>query len=238
VGRRTLLLVAALVVAALGTLLIFAYVRNADDRALEDQEPVEVLVAKTLIRAGTLGSEAEKQGTFKLQRIPRAATIPGVLSDTRPIQKLVAVSDIYPGEQIIVNKFAASGSTSALNIPTGDVAMSVTMGDPQRVAGFVRPGSEIVVFFSTEINGVKGTTVLLPKMTVLAVGPTTLQTTAGGGPANKEALPTAIITLAANQIEAQKLIYALQNGQLYFGLLDEESVIVKGPVVNETNLFK
>ena len=36
-GRRTLLLVAAFVVAALGTTLVFLYVHGANDRALADQ---------------------------------------------------------------------------------------------------------------------------------------------------------------------------------------------------------
>lgn len=241
-GRRTLLLVAALVVAALGTLLIFAYVRQADDRALKDQEPVEVLVAKTLIRAGTLGSAAERAGAFRLQRVPRSATIEGVLGDPRPITDLVAVGDIYPGEQIIRAKFAPPGSTSALAIPAGKIAMSIRLGDPERVAGFVRPGSEVVVFVSGEVEvrgtTVKGdlTTVLLPRITVLAVGPTTLKA-APGAQANKEQLPTAIITLAASQEEAEKLIYAQDHGELYFGLLTDESEITPGRPIGKTNVL-
>ncbi|HWL36274.1 MAG TPA: Flp pilus assembly protein CpaB [Frankiaceae bacterium] len=244
-GRRTLLLVAALVVAALGTLLIFAYVRQADDRALKDQEPVEVLVAKTLIRAGTLGSNAEKAGAFRLQRIPRSATIEGVLSDPRPISELVAVGDIYPGEQIIRNKFAVSGTTSALAIPTGKIAMSVRLGDPERVAGFLRPGSNVVIFLSgtVKFEGPNArpdeeiTTLLLPKITVLAVGPTTLKA-APAAQANKESLPTAILTLATTQEEAEKIIHAQRKGDLYFGLLNEDSVITRRRVLTDADLLE
>lgn len=241
-GRRTLLLVAAIVVAALGTVLIFAYVRNADNRALKDQEPVEVLVAKTLIKAGTLGSEAERTGSFKLQKVPRSATIVGVLSDPRPISSLVAVGDIYPGEQIITAKFAAAGTTSILPIPPGKVAMSVQMGDPERVAGFVQPGSEVAIFVTVTPSGAAGapgtqTRVLLARMTVLAVGPTTLRA-APKGEGNKEALPTAIITLAATQAQAEKLIFAKAQGNtLYFGLLTADSKIAPGTIIDGRNLF-
>lgn len=244
-GRRTLLLVAAIVVAALGTVLIFAYVKNADNRALKDQEPVEVLVAKTLIKAGTLGSEAERTGAFKLQKVPRSATIVGVLSDPRPIASLVAVSDIFPGEQIITAKFAVSGTTSILPIPPGKVAMSIKMGDPERVAGFVQPGSDIVVFITlpappgTSPNLALGgnvTRVLLPRMSVLAIGPTTLRA-APSGEGNKESLPSAILTLAADQAQAEKLIQAQKIGTLYFGLLTADSKIVPGTVVGNGNLF-
>jgi pilus assembly protein CpaB len=243
VGRRTLLLVAAIVVAALGTVLIFAYVRNADNRALKDQEPVEVLVAKTLIKAGTLGSEAERTGSFKLQKVPRSATIVGVLSDPRPISSLVAVGDIYPGEQIITAKFAQAGTTSILPIPPGKVAMSVQMGDPERVAGFVQPGSDVAIFVTVTPTGTSAgapgtqTRVLLSRMTVLAVGPTTLRA-APEGEGNKEALPTAIITLAATQVQAEKLIFAKAQGNtLYFGLLTADSKIAPGTIVDGRNLF-
>jgi pilus assembly protein CpaB len=242
VGRRTLLLVAAIVVAALGTVLIFAYVRNADNRALKDREPVEVLVAKTLIKAGTLGSEAERTGSFKLQKIPRDATIVGVLSDPRPISQLVAVGDIYPGEQIITAKFAAAGTTSILPIPPGKVAMSVQMGDPQRVAGFVQPGSEVAVFVTVTPkppipNVSDQSRVLLARISVLAVGPTTLRA-APEGEGNKESLPTAIITLAADQVQAEKLMFAVAHGNtLYFGLLTEDSKITPGSIVDDRNLF-
>jgi pilus assembly protein CpaB len=238
-GRRTLLLLVAIAVAAVGTGLVFVYVSNADDRALKNQEPVEVLVAKTLIRAGTLGSEAEKAGALTLQRIPRAATIEGALSDPRPINALVAVGDIYPGEQIIRAKFGQSGETSVLPIPEGEMAISVQMGDPERVAGFVRPGSDVAVIITITPQGARNgeqTRVLLPRMTVLAVGPTTLKT-APGAQANKEALPTAILTLAASQREAQKLIFGSQHGDLYFTLVNEESEIGPGAPVDIANLF-
>ena len=241
-GRRTLLLVAALVVAALGTLLIFGYVRNADNRALKDQQPVEVLVAKTLIKAGALGSEAERLGSFDLKKIPRSATIAGVLSDPRPIADLVAVSDIYPGEQIISAKFARSGTTSILPIPTGKIAISVQLGDPQRVAGFVQPGSEVVIFVMTTLvppprDGLADQVrVLLPRISVLAIGPTTLRA-APEGEGNKEALPTALITLAADQVQAEKIIYAVKHSSLYFGLLTADSKIEPKTLVDARNLF-
>jgi pilus assembly protein CpaB len=244
-GRRTVLLVAAVVVAALGTALIFAYVNRTDERALKDQRPVQVLVAKTLIKAGTSGAEAERQGAFKLQVIPQSATIAGYLTDTRSISPLVAVGDIFPGEQIIPAKFVAPGSSSALTIPTGKLAISVQLGDPERVAGFVAPGSEVAIFVTITppppTGGgpapVKQTRLLLARVTVIAVGPTTLRPATSGGPTNTEALPTAILTLALNQLEAEKVVYASQSGQLYFGLLTKDSKVGPGPSVDGRSLF-
>jgi pilus assembly protein CpaB len=232
VGRRTVLLIAALVVAALGTTLIFAYVNRTDERALKDQEPVRVLVATELIHAGTTASAAETNGSFELQAIPRAATIPGYLTSTRAISSLVAVADIFPGEQIIPQKFAVAGASGSLPIPSGKIGMSFQLGDPQRVAGFVKPGSDIAVFVSIQDQ----TRLLLGKVSVIAVGPTTLRPTSGDN-ANKEAVPTAILTLAVDQVQGEKLVYASQNGQLYLALTTKDSKVAPGPGIGAGNLF-
>ena len=50
--RRRILLIIAAVVAALGTLLVFLYVRNADARAQESVDAVQVLTVSQAIAAG------------------------------------------------------------------------------------------------------------------------------------------------------------------------------------------
>ena len=241
-GRRAVLLILAVVVAALGTGLVFVYVDRTDERALRDQQPVQVLVAKSLIRAGTTGAQAERSGAFKLQPVPRSAAVEGHLTGTRSISELVAVGDIHPGEQVLAAKFATAGSASILPIPDGKSAMSVQLGDPQRVAGFVRPGSNVAVLVTLDPGKARGGTtgqmsrVLLPKVEVLAVGPTTLRPQASGQ-ANTEALPTAILTLAVDQRAAQKLALSVELGKLYFVLLGDGSKVAPGGPVTLDNLF-
>lgn len=242
-GRRTVLLVTAIVVAALGTGLIFAYVNRTDERARQDEELVEVIVAKKLIKAGTTGLAAETSGSFGPEEVPVRLRIEGALDATGAISGLVAVSDIFPGEQIIEAKFARPGSTGALPIPAGKVAMSVQLGDPQRVAGFVKPGSDVGIFLTITPAAVPGqpaplnqTRLLLSRIPVLAVGPTTLKP-ATGNDANKEAVPTAILTLAVDQVQAQKLIFGAGNGALYFVLMTKDSKIEPGPGTDPRTLF-
>lgn len=243
-GRRTVLLVVAIVVAALGTTLIYAYVDRTDERASRDYNPVDVLVAKTLIKAGTTGQAAETAGSFRLQKVPEYAVIEGALKASGSIGDLVAVSDIFPGEQIVAAKFASPGSAGALPIPTGKIATSAQLGDPQRIAGFVKPGSEVAIFVTIGAAPEAGqpavagrqTRLLLARVPVLAVGPTTLKP-ATGTDANKEAVPTAILTLALDQVQAQKLIYAVEHGRLYFSLLTKDSRIAPGPGTDLRTLF-
>ncbi len=44
-GRRAALLIAAIVIAAIGTTLVYLYAKQANDRAIAEAKPVKVLVA-------------------------------------------------------------------------------------------------------------------------------------------------------------------------------------------------
>jgi pilus assembly protein CpaB len=242
-GRRTLLLIAALAVAALGTTMVFLYVNGVNDRALAEQEPVQVLVATAPIAAGTTAQAAQSAGALEQRTVSRASVADGALSDITPIADDVALAPIFVGEQIIEAKFGQPGSTSSLPIPKGKLAVSVQLADPARVAGFVSPGSEVAVFLTiarTPGSGTEVTRVLLPKVQVIATGASTVvsTTTTTEGEAQTDELPKALLTLAVTQAEAQKVVYGSQHGQMYFGLLTDDSrVDTSDAGVNAENLF-
>jgi pilus assembly protein CpaB len=239
VGRRLALLIAAVLVAALGTALVFAYVKKADDRAIADQQPVSVLVAKTAVAPGTRVIDAANAGAFERKELPQAAVVPGALSSTDPVRDQVVLSTIFPGQQLLTGMFGATAASNAsIAIPPGQIAASFSVGDPQRVAGFVQPGSNVVIFLTSSLNGGKSQTrVLLPKVTVIAVGPTTITPPADPAQANPEAQPRAMLTLALTQKQAEQIIFAQGNGSMYLGLLNDKSQIRPGPGVNATNVF-
>ncbi len=240
-NRRIVLIVTALVVAALGTSMIFIYVSSVNDRALAQTAPVRVLVAKTAIAPGTSASAAAAAGALQLQTVPGSAVAPGALGDIAPVKDKVTLNNVYPGEQILAAKFGAkpevAKATTELPIAPGHIAVSVQMTDTGRVAGFVQPGSEVVVFLTAtpKPNELPKTRVLLPKAQVIAVGPTTV--TPATESSNKETLPRAIMTLSLPQEDAERIIFASQNGTMYFGLLNDKSKISTGAGVGADNLF-
>lgn len=238
-GRRLALLIAAVLVAALGTSLVFAYVKKADDRAIADQKPVRVLVAKTAIAPGTRVTDAGTAGAFELKDLPQSAVPLGALSSTEPIKDMVALTTIFPGQQLLAGMFGATAAqTSSIAIPPGQIAVSFTFGDPQRVAGFVQPGSQVVIFLTSSLQGNKQSTrILLPRVTVIAVGPTTITPPASAAQANPEAQPRAMLTLALTQDQAQKLIFASNSGSMYLGLLNDKSKVTPNTGANAQNVF-
>jgi pilus assembly protein CpaB len=217
-ARRTVLLVAAILVAALGTVLVSLYVHNVDKNSLAKQQPVEVLIAKKVIPAGTTGAAAAAQGALEKTTIPRDALASGdVLDDIKTVANLVTNSPIFPGEQILSEKFGKPGDSTALTIPDpGTIAVSVSIGAPARVNGFIVPGSHVTMFIT-----VKGaTTVLLPDAKVIAVGSRTLVPSSGQ---NASTAQSDIVTFGLNQADAVKLIGAQTTGSLYLALLSTDS---------------
>jgi pilus assembly protein CpaB len=242
-GRRTLLLFAALAVAALGTTMVFLYVNGVNDRAIAKQHPVQVLVATAPIAAGTTAEATQNAGALEKRTITRASAAKGAVSDITPIAKQVALSPIFVGEQILLDKFGERSSINALPIPAGKMAVSVQLGDPARVAGFVQPGSNVAIFLTIaagRAGGQEQTRVLLPKVQVIATGATTVvsTTTTRQGETQTEELPKALLTLAVDQAEAQKVVYGSQHGRMYFGLLTADSKVDKSDAgVDSQNLF-
>jgi pilus assembly protein CpaB len=239
-GRRTVLLIAALVVAALGAALVFMYANRADERAQAGVEQVQVLVATAGIAAGTTGAAVAESGTVELRTLPAASVPPGALSDLTPVTDLVTVSSIFEGQVLLQPMFGSQVQTAGgLTLPEGKMAVALTLGDPQRVAGFVNPGSEVAIFRTGPVavapaaegeaatEAGQATNVLLERVQVIAVGPTTISstTTTDGETSNTEEIPTAILTLALDQEQAQKVILSTSDGQMYFALLDENSKV-------------
>jgi pilus assembly protein CpaB len=246
-GRRTVLLIVAALIAALGTSMVFLYVRGADNRAEADQQPVQVLKAVTQIQPGETLSAAQAAGKIQLASVPRAQVLTGAVNSTAGMGNEVALSTVFPNEQIISGKFGAAGSQDTLTIPDGDIAISVTLSDTGRVAGFVTPGAHVAIFLTGAQQGPQGaagvdaTRLLLPKVEVIAVGATTVistTTTDQAGSQTTEQLPKTLFTLALNQPDAEKVMFAASHGELSFGLLNDKSKVKPSTGVSAQNLFR
>lgn len=248
-GRRTVLLVVAALIAALGTAMVFMYVRGVDARAAEAYDAVEVLTAVEAIAPGETLSDAQAAGKVQLATVPRKSLLTGSTTTLEDLSGQVALTTIYPGEQIVTGKFGSPGDQDVLTIPEGKMAISVNLTDPARVAGFVTPGAEVAVFVSADPEATDGNTaqalpdftrLLLPRVQVIGVGTTTVvptTTTDETGAETTEQLPRTLLTLAVDQREAEKVIFAAKNGEVAFALLTEDSVIEPAGPVTAENVF-
>ena len=263
-NRRLGLLAAALAVALLGTFAVFSYVSKVEAETLNGAEPVDVLVAAERLPAGTTGTAVAADERVQVVAMPRRSVPEGALTSLDGIGAQSLVSDVFAGEVLLRAKFAdQTARTGALVIPKDKLAVSVELGDPQRVAGFVVPGSEVAVFATVKkasgtaratATGVTATSaqvdveasfddeytrVLLPRASVIAVGPATLRPAAKeDDDEGEDEVAKAVLTLALTQAEAERLVHGTQTGELYLGLLSTTSKTGPGAGVTTTTLFK
>jgi pilus assembly protein CpaB len=252
--RRRILLIIAAVVAALGTLLVFLYVRTADARAQDSVDAVQVLTAQQPIASGESYDDALAAGKIVPKGVARSQLLANVQTSPDALKGTVALQNILPGEQIVADKFGtnAADASSPLGIPPKEMAVSVNLTDPDRVAGFVNPGSEVAIFVTKTSDDTGSTTggaggasgpktrLLLDRVTVLGVGsttPVTTTTTAEDGTQQTEQLPRTLLTLALTQDQAQQVILASKTLEVTFALLTKDSAVGAAPDTTSTDVM-
>ena len=250
-GRRVIAIVAALVVALLGVVGVVVYAQAADGRAIQGQAPQTVFIAKAEVPLGTSAADAVNQQLMVPEQVVTKGVPQGALKAvTADIAKLVATSSILPGEIVLASRFGAlPSSAKSLIIPVGEIAITVSLTDPQRIAPLLTPQSHIVIF---DTVGVKsgGTTaattpqvtrILLPDVEVIGVGDQTAQpapAAAADAAAPAAAGNVALVTVALSPTDAQLLVHAVQTGNLlYGGLLGTDVKVNPKSVVNDATIL-
>jgi pilus assembly protein CpaB len=222
--------------------MIIVYVQGADARASDGQERVTVLTATEVIDPGESVADAVEADKLEVRDIARGDLGEGAVGSTSEIEDLVALGTIYPGQQLVAQQFGKPGGQQVLGIPDERMAISVELTDPERVAGFVSPGSWVAIFMSgdPELYLKDGTTrklppltrILLPKVQVLGVGDTAVTprtTKDDDGTETTEQVPQTILTIAVTQKEAEKVIYSARNGDLTFALRTDQTQVEDRP---------
>ena len=244
--RRKILLVVAAVVAALGATLVFLYAQGAENRAVAQFQTVEVLSAAQRIERGESMDDALAAGKVTIEDVTVDEVLEGAGADDEVFAGQVALTTIYPGEQLLPVKFGSADeveSTSTLPVPDGKVAISVSLTDQGRVGSFTRPGSEVAIYLSAvpEDGTAAYTRMLLPRVTVIGAGSTTqvqAAATAAEGQVPAEQLPNTLLTLAVEQREAEKVLFAQDAGTLSFALLPAKGELEDTGGVGAANLFE
>ncbi|MFQ5557601.1 MAG: Flp pilus assembly protein CpaB [Acidimicrobiales bacterium] len=155
-SRRTLILIGAIAIGAFAAFALLNYVRGVEEGVYEDRQPVDVLIAAQDIPAGTPAAEALTM--VEVTQIPlelRPATFIDP-SQTDQLAGLLAINDI-PANQILVGGLFVDGTVIQQSfkdrIPTGQVAVSVSVQEVAAVGGRLQPGDEVNILVIDETRG-------------------------------------------------------------------------------------
>jgi pilus assembly protein CpaB len=205
--RRGSLLIGA-AAAVLAGIILLVYLHSYRNSVNSASSSVSVLVAKNLIQKGTPGNIIGTSDQFQVSSIPKSQIQVGALTDPAALSGRVAVTDIYPGQQLTASYFAyATPGTLQTRIAGADRAIAISIDNEHGMVGQIGAGDHIDIYVGLNRQGPSGSQ---PIVKLLMEDVTVLRAPLGGG--------TGIYTLRATGRQAAVLAYAADNGKLWFVL--------------------
>jgi pilus assembly protein CpaB len=139
-----------------GALLLF-YIAQYRDSVKQEQKPVAVLVAGTLIPKGTSGDLIGSRQMYTISKIPADRVSEGAITDPNSLKGLIAADDLFPGKQLTQSDFVDRSTNKVLNQLTEyDRAISVPLDSAHGLIGYIQPGDRVDVMAGFEIVGNDG----------------------------------------------------------------------------------
>ena len=213
-GKRTLIIIGAVVVAAIAAFANYAYLSSVQDRAYDNAERVRVFVVRQDIEKGFPGEQALGAEMIESDEIPREFRPGTAITDTATIRGKVALSKLSVGQVVVDGMFVdpkVAQVSFAQRIPSGRVTVTVSIGTVESVAGLLVPGDKVNLLV-TDPAGAKRH--LYQNVAILAIG-----TSAAPQPGETQAAVNPgsnLITFAVPPVAAARILAA---GSLYLSLV-------------------
>jgi len=209
-------IVASVLLAAVGTVLLVTYVRGAADDSSPADKTVGVLVVKDTIPKGT---KAEDIGAkVRLTQVPVAVATADALSSTGGLAGKVAAVDLLPGEQLVPTRFASPAEAGG--IAPGMLQVTVSIDAVRAVGGQVRKGDSVAVTMSFEDPQTTHLVLHKIRVTDVRTADGAALSTVATGPAPTGNL---LITLAVDGPSLERVVFAAEYGRLWLAWEPKEA---------------
>ncbi|MDQ0824912.1 pilus assembly protein CpaB [Arthrobacter sp. B2I5] len=214
---------AAVALALVGALLIISYANGADQRAVANMEPRAVLVVAKTVPAGT-GVE-NLSASLVTKHLPASAVSSSALNTLDSKAGTVTATDLVPGEQLLSERLiqpADAKDDGTVKVPSGFQEVSFQL-EPQRVVGGrIAPGDHVGIAMNFKAGADKAkpgetTQLTLRKVLVTTVQGAPQENSKDDKASQNPAVPAGalIITVAVNDVDANKIIFTSINGELW-----------------------
>jgi len=218
--RSSGVVVGGIIVALLGMVLVFTYAGRVRAGAGVTGGAASAWVATNDIPAGTRWEDMA--GALKQKDVPADVRPATAVATNTQLNGKSTIQSIAKGTIVTTTQFNTS-SSGGLDIPAGQNAVTINVGVPQAVARYIQAGSETNVYATyKDLPGAQPadanvTKLLLSNIKVLANQPMRTQaeeTAEASAPAAE-----ILLTLALTPDQAEQLIFAKENGSIWFGLV-------------------
>jgi pilus assembly protein CpaB len=142
--RRIVGILAAVILATIGTVALVGYVQSAKDKAVAQEAMVEVYVVDKLVPKGAVAETIKS--SVSVEQIPARLEQPGAITDLDKVGATVAAADLQPGDQLLAARLVAKDQVAD---DIKDKVQISAMFTPERaVGGGVKKGDLVGVYLS------------------------------------------------------------------------------------------
>lgn len=219
--RRTVGIVAAIVLALLGTLGLAGYVQGAKDDAVAGEKLVRVYVASDTIPAGTPVNKLTDK--IKAEKVPAKVRAKDAVTDLKHMKGEVTANGLVAGEQLVTSRFVAATTlgASTKGVPAGLFGATVSLDPEQALGGQVRAGDHVAIVGITNNSGSTADTAAMIASNVLITS-VQIDGSNGDNPKRKEvtAAPTGkfFVTFALTQADLEKVVASANSGRIWLAV--------------------
>lgn len=238
---RGLVVVLALILATLAVVGLFLYTRSVKEDATKGGALTEVVVSKVDIPANSDLNQLINDGQLELKNVPTDDLVDGAIQQVSVLRNRRNSVPILAGEQIPLSRVEGGKvAGGVLGIPDGLEAIVVALEAPRAVAGAMAGGDFVTIYATFEdapVNAKKNqpttdpttgqqqapqgetvTVVLVPQVQILRVA---VPQQAGGvsGTVSTDTTAAVTVALGLKPEDAQKFVFALEQGTVWLSLL-------------------
>jgi pilus assembly protein CpaB len=252
-SRRTVIIAAALILAALAFAGNVVYLKGAQKRAYNNAQLVQVYKVNKEIPKGLTGDQAISQNFVGSAKIPQEFYPGTAVKDIGDIKSKVAINALPVGALILNGQFVPASVaqvTTAQQVEAGNVAVTISVDQVHGVAGLLMPGDKVnMILVGADKNDedLQYAQVLYQNVKILAIGTKTAPQAGDTSGTEEKATTTAeagsgLITFTVPLDAAQRIALATSGGSgnssLYLTLVPPDAQPVSGlPRVDTNSLF-
>ena len=150
-GRRTVAIIAAIVLALGAAALVWWYSGSVRTNVSEGEQTQAVLVAGEDIPTGTKGEVVVQKGLAAKTQVPKRLVAPGALTDERGLQGQILTTAVAKGQQIVSSQLGTPETQGAVyQIKQGMRAISVPIDRARAIGGEIKSGDRVDILATFE----------------------------------------------------------------------------------------
>ena len=142
--RRIVGILAAVILATIGTVALVGYVQSAKDQAVAQERMVDVYVVDKLVPKGAAAESIK--ASVSVEQIPARLEQPGAITDLKDLGANVAGADLQPGDQLLAARLVPKDEVA---VEVKDkVQVSAILTPERAVGGSLKKGDLVGVYLS------------------------------------------------------------------------------------------